>query len=113
MTCRDYSQLQQQQQQLQQQNSTIAASAPVKFAPNDFAPFANDILQNCFNGFELQDSSENGFIAKLVAKTLRYVGGSRSNASSNNKLITNEVIFACCEKLCKRLDEAANNPRNP
>ena len=110
MTCRDYSQFQQQQQR--QQNSTIAASAPVKFTPNDFAPFANDILQNCFNGFELQDSSENEFIAKLVAKTLRYVGGSHSNASSN-KLITNEVIFACCEKLCKRLDEAANNPRNP
>jgi len=113
MTCRDYSQLQQQQQQLQQQNSTIAASAPVKFAPNDFAPFANDILQNCFNGFELQDSSENEFIAKLIAKTLRYIGGGGSNASGGGKLLANEVIFACCEKLCKRLDEAANNPRNP
>jgi len=120
MTCRDYSQLQQQQQQLQQQNSTIAASAPVKFAPNDFAPFANDILQNCFNGFELQDSSENEFIAKLIAKTLRYIGGGGgagggggSNASGAPKLLANEVIFACCEKLCKRLDEAANNPRNP
>ena len=56
MTCRDYSQFQQQQQR--QQNSTIAASAPVKFTPNDFAPFANDILQNCFNGFELQFERE-------------------------------------------------------
>ena len=112
MTCRDYSQLQQQQQQ---QNSTIAASAPVKFTPNDFAPFANDILQNCFNGFELQDSGENEFIAKLIAKTLRYVGGGGGGGggSASTKLLANEVVFACCEKLCKRLDEAANNPRNP
>ena len=76
-------------------------------------PLANDILQNCFNGFELQDSSENEFIAKLIAKTLRYIGGGGSNASGGGKLLANEVIFACCEKLCKRLDEAANNPRNP
>ena len=122
MTCRDFSLLQ--HTNARQQNGAInniggecgakslTAAAPLKFTGNDFAPFANEILQNCFNGFELDDSSENEFIAKLVAKTLRFVG-SFSTSQGSAKLIANEVIFVCCESLCKRLDEAAINPRNP